>query len=439
MTIYVDDSATGGDDDGTSAANAYLTIAQAISEPPDAGEKVLVAVGHTDIGSGGDWGGTRDNPVIIISADLSDDSYSPGASIISTGSLAWSGSHETWGMTIHTKDNATGDLTIVGSGDHAKFYDCKIGWGDDFFLGGQTGRIEFWDCEWNHLASTSEQASFLNAGSGAAFTFHRLVLTGVNGSLDFFTAWVDGISIYFYDSDLSSWGAKDFGALAQNCHIYLRDCKTSGVLTGGSFADNCSLLSERSGSGTNTPLGLTFYEDRFGTVETVPANTIFRTGGADDGEQSGPISWEMKSSSLCKIRIHALRSPPIGVYVAGGASKTFTVNLAHTNKGGGGVGSRFTDEELWIELSGPDDAAGAQGFDESTRPGHSPTIPYGDPQTAAVEAAEASASWNGSGVADTETRAIIYTPNYAGVVQIRVCLAKPSLVAVYIDPKIVVT
>lgn len=440
MTIYVDDSRTGGTDAGTSWTNAYLTIAQAISEIPAASEKVLIASGHTDTGVGGSWGANKADPPIIISTNVSNDAYLKGASIISTGVLAWSGSHETHGMTLRTASNTSGDLTLSGSvGDVAKFFDCEIGWGDDFNLGHLKAQIEFNDVVWNHLASTSEQAQVGALADGGFIICRRLSFIGSSGAEALFGIFQQGVRIEIFDSDLSGWGAKDFGVMLEGAAAYIRDCKLpTGGLAPASIADTAKFLSERSSpSGTDTPLGLTLYKDRFGTVESVL--TPDRTGGADDGE-NGLISWEMKSSSECRIRVHPLRSPPIAAYVAGGSSITVTLNLAHTNKGGGGAGSRFTDEEFWIELSGPDTDAGAQGFDESTRPGHSPTLPYGDPQTAAVEASDTgAAAWNGSGVADEESRSITFTPNYAGPVIVRACLAKPSLTAVYIDPKLLIT
>ena len=437
MTIYIDDTATGGTDAGTSWANAYLTIAQAILEPAAAGEKVLIAYTHTDTGAGGTWGGTRDNPVIIISTDPADDSYRVGAAITGSSMLAWNGNFETYGMTLKTASGTPGDLTISASTDKSlKFFDCEIGWGDDFTLAGAGGVfVEFNDVIWNHLGTTSEAINISSLFDGGVVICRRVFTTGSNGSERLFRSLNQGVRIYMTNCDLSGWGAKNFGELREGASVHLIDCKIDvGGLSPIDVLESSDFLSERCGSGTDTPQGLTLYQTEYGTVESETA--VYRTNGADDGEQANAQAWKMVSdASNCLERVWPLRSPPIAVYSAGGSSKTFKLFLAHDGIGGG-AGGKLQDDEFWIELGGPDIDAGAQGHDETTRPGASATIPYGDPQTAAADLTTDSAStWNGSGIGTKEEVSITFTPNYAGPVFIRACLAKPN-VTIHIDPKI---
>lgn len=84
MTKYVDSNATGGNDDGTSWTDAYLTIQQALTNASSS-EEVWVAAGstpHNETFTAGNVtlncvNGFHGTEVKVISIDPSDDSYDP--------------------------------------------------------------------------------------------------------------------------------------------------------------------------------------------------------------------------------------------------------------------------------------------------------------------------------------------------------------------------
>jgi hypothetical protein len=159
-----------------------------------------------------------------------------------------------------------------------------------------------------------------------------------------------------------------------------------------------------------------------GTVETDTAR--YRDNGASDGERTNPYSWSLDTAAGSNVieLYEPLESPPIAGWTDGDAS------TAHTYRVYVASGATLQDDEVWVELIGPNDAAtDSLGVRKTTRP---------DPlATPANLTTDASSTWNGADVTTKQQIDVVYTPDKPGPITARVYVAKPSE-RVSIDPKI---
>jgi hypothetical protein len=150
----------------------------------------------------------------------------------------------------------------------------------------------------------------------------------------------------------------------------------------------------------------------------------YRTGGAKDSERTNPISWDFDTTvgSVRGWPGHAFVGPPITAWTDGDASTSHTYRVAFASD------ATIQDDELWMELEGPNDAAtNSLGVIKTTR-----LAPRG---TAANYTTDASSSWTGSGVGTKQYMEVSYTPDKPGPVTVRVYMAKASD-NIYVDPLI---
>jgi hypothetical protein len=150
----------------------------------------------------------------------------------------------------------------------------------------------------------------------------------------------------------------------------------------------------------------------------------YRTGGAKDSERTNPICWDMDTTvhSVRGYPGHPLVSPPITAWTDGDASTAHTYRIAIASD------ATIQDDEFWVELEGPNDAAtNSQAVFQSSRVA---------PLTAAANlTTDGSSTWTGSGVGTKQYVEVSYTPDKPGPVTVRCFLAKASD-NVYVDPKI---
>lgn len=150
----------------------------------------------------------------------------------------------------------------------------------------------------------------------------------------------------------------------------------------------------------------------------------YRTGGASDGVRSTPICWDFNTSvgSVRGYPGHALEGPPISAWTAGNGSTAHVYRVAFASD------ATINDDEIWIELEGPNDAAtNSLAALKTTR--------VAPRTTAAAYTTDTGATWTGSGVTTKQYMQITYTPDKPGPVTVRVMMAKASD-NIYIDPKI---
>ena len=442
-TRYVD-SAAAGANNGTSWTDAYTSLGSAVSGA-SAGDLILVDDGHSETLSASATytsAGTVAAPVKIVSVDKTTDptnSYSAGATIQTNGTsldVAFDGHFRIFGITFTVDRN----FDVSGDEEYVYFEGCTIQ-GRSGTVGAvririgtnnQLTRIEFVGCTVNFSNSVSAAAEIqlsrditLVRFRDCTFTPHasqtHLVgfVTLTSGKLI-----IENSDLSGFPNNLSTWSTANGGL-----ELIVRRCAvpsawiTSAPYT-GTLGANGSIILESCASGTITvpPLWLSRRHDGWGAIAS--SLSRYRTGGADDGEQANAHSWEMVSNANALEVYNPLESPPMVVWVAGGASKTFTIYVAS--------GATLNDDDFWIELSGPDDAASATGR------GHRVTGRMAPQATPAALTTDGTSTWNGTGVGTKQKVSITYTPDIAGPVTIRCFLAKPST-TIYIDPSPEVT
>ena len=150
----------------------------------------------------------------------------------------------------------------------------------------------------------------------------------------------------------------------------------------------------------------------------------YRTGGASDGVRTNPISWDFDTTagSVRGYPGHALEGPPISAWTDGDATTAHTYRIAVASD------ATINDDEMWIEVEGPNDAAtNSLAVFNTTRVA---------PETAAAAlTTDSGSTWTGSGVGTKQYMQVSYTPDKPGPLTVRVFMAKASD-NVYVDPKI---
>jgi hypothetical protein len=121
------------------------------------------------------------------------------------------------------------------------------------------------------------------------------------------------------------------------------------------------------------------------------------------------------------IPVRLWRVPPLQ-WTDGDASTAHTFRIAIASD------ATINDDEFWIELEGPNDAAtDSKAVFQSSR--------VAPRTTAAALTTDASSSWTGSGVGTKQYAEVSYTPDKPGPISVRCYLAKASD-NVFVDPKI---
>lgn len=156
----------------------------------------------------------------------------------------------------------------------------------------------------------------------------------------------------------------------------------------------------------------------------VNEQTLVRTGGASDGTTA--MSFEMVSSSGTLL-FHPLVSPEIVQWNdTTGSAKTVTVEILHDSA------TALTDAEIWIEVI----YLGTSGFPQGTIISDRATDVFATPanQTSSSE------TWTTTGMANPNKQklAVTFTPQEKGYFVAQVHLAKGSY-TVYVDPLLTVS
>ena len=161
--------------------------------------------------------------------------------------------------------------------------------------------------------------------------------------------------------------------------------------------------------------------------------TIIRTGGASDGTTG--LAWKMVSSAKAQYPSTKLESPEIMQWNSTLSSITATVEIVHdTNVAGGqgaGTGSRFQDDEIWLEVM----YLGTSGFPLGTWIGDCKA----DVLATAADQADSSETWTTTGLTTPQKQklSVTFTPAEIGYIVARVVMAKASK-TIYVCPKMTV-
>ncbi len=424
MTDYYVDSAgsdTSTYDTWAKAANSIATV----DSLAVAGDRIFVASSHSETSTGIlTFANTHANPVLIISADKTSGepptTYTRGASIDSAASARLVGSFQAYGI-----DFTNDWLDMTQSLRSLKyFYDCTVQGKRIWFTNIDCSHVIFDSCTVK-VTETSAQWGFLVGSGVVEFLNCDIQGTGTTPKLFKIITIDEFHNVKMTGCDLSDWDVIFTGSSSPNlvrCHIANCQMKSGWAWSDATTAEwGRELIAESCAVGTPdaTQLGLTEHQTMFGKITSVTSE--YRTGGADDGVQVNEHSWKMDSSvneAVLETYL-ALKSQWNVRWVAGGSSITLTWYVAS--------GGTLNDDDFWIEYFYPDTAATS-----SAR--HKYATTRADPLATPVALTTDSAStWSGSGVGTKQKISATFTPDIAGPVKFRACLAKPAT-TVYFDP-----
>lgn len=439
-TLFVNSNAVGANN-GTSWADAYTSIVSTVGAATAAGDVVKVEYRHVQRAAGValslDWyNGTRANPVKLFSVDKDNgDALRSGAIVGTDGSnfwelavrgcifghgLVWEAGYRIYLANLIVEFQRYENCTFK-TGTYANGGELALGSAAAY----QAVHIELIDCTYHPvtfaaISITADKKIKISRLTLAGGTPGSTPLLGLGGHADY--ASLTGVTIE--DSDLSAVTNLAAVNAVGLFEIEFKRCKlhASAVAAFGTMSSRfLSVYLENCDDGTITlpPLGLTSKDTYFGKVSSTL--TCYRTGGADDGLQANPHSWEMTTNANA-LEIY---SPLESIFRY-----------------------RFVDPDASIA------GATAKGIFTSTRC---------SPLTApAALTTDGSSVWNGSGVGTKQKISLVLTngktltvyvasgvtlendefwievsepDQVGGLVEVKFFLAKPSTM-VYVDPKL---
>lgn len=233
------------------------------------------------------------------------------------------------------------------------------------------------------------------------------------------TALIEGV-------DLSALTGTIVGAQSAASKFLFRNCKFNASATfsatqtvPGAQVDlvNCSSDSKN------------YRRERYNMMGTMTTEiVIVRTGNGTDGlpgatDGTTPVSWKFVTTANVKPHI-PFKSPPIMLKnTVVGTPVTLTVECVID------AGAVLNDEDMWLEIEG----LGTASFPLS--------VFYNDNKATVLSAAAAQTAstiaWTTTGLSTPQKfkLQVTFTPQIAGDITARICVAKPST-TVYADPKL---
>lgn len=225
-----------------------------------------------------------------------------------------------------------------------------------------------------------------------------------------------------------------YGSGINSGKFVVRDCKLPASWTGLLVASGLVGPGERfemyNCDSTDTNYRL-WIEDYAGSIKS--ETTIVRTGGASDGTTG--LSWKMVTSANAEYPLIKLESGEIMAWNSTLSSITATVEIVHdTNVAGGqgaGTGSRFQDDEIWLEVM----YLGTSGYPLGTWIRDSKA----DVLATAADQTDSSETWTTTGLTTPQKQKLscTFTPAEVGYIVARVVVAKASK-TIYVCPKLTV-
>lgn len=434
MTAYYVRSGASGSANGTSWANAYTTLATALSGKA-AGDIFYVSEDHSESSATAitlTFPGTNANPNLVYCVDhtgsvppVSADRRAT-ASIATTGnnSITQSGSVVIDGVTF-TAGNSTGSPTLNfpnASGNFTKLLNCSLVIGST----GSSGRINNGAAGVNgvklELVNTTVQfaATSQSIALFGEFVWSKTPLAVAGATLPttlfLFNASRQG-GIFCGGVDLSAVaGTLVDPTNSGGASIIFKNCKLNAAVTVAANqnvpGNNDIELLNSDSSGTN------YRNERYRYAGTLTTEaTIVRTGGASDG--TTPVSHKIVTTANASLNI-AFESFPLAIW-----NDTVGSSVTATVYGIWGGGSVPNNDDIWIEAEYLGSSGGPLGSFVSS----------GKANGLASNAALSSdaSSWGGSTTAFKTS--VTFTPQQKGLVYITVKAAKASS-TFYIDPKI---
>jgi hypothetical protein len=433
-------------DDGSTWALADATIGGSMAGDA-AGDTTWLSDNHAESVAGAQTfacAGTVTTPSRILCGD---DSAEPPTALATTatitstsGGLTITGSFYCYGVAFITSttfatNSATGATVQIY--EACAFKTTAAGTTPQLTFGGTANnmvRVELLNC----TLKAGGTANAINI-AGEVVIRGGSFESGTAAMVSVFRPQVDRTHSLFDCSgfDFSNLGSSVnlfFGTGVASGRFVIRDCKLPASWSGSLVASGLVGMGERfemyncDSADTNYRL---WVEDYAGSIKQ--ETTIIRTGGASDGTTG--LSWKMATSANAEYPTIKLESPEIHRWNSTLSAITVNVEIVHdTNVAGGqgaGTGSRFQDDEIWLEVM----YLGTSG------------VPLGtwvrdckaDVLATASDQTDSSETWTTTGLTTPQKQAlsVTFTPAEVGYIVARVVVAKASK-TIYVCPKLTV-
>lgn len=440
MTVRYVNSAAAGANNGTSWSDAYTSIAAALSGS-SAGDTIYVSQSHNFSSASSITyasPGTVGNPVSVICAN---DGASPPTSLETTGKesvtgsavILWTGSQIWYGIECVGGDGASSsNMTWGSTAAYAqRFSACK-------FTQGSTGSNFRWNC-----------GVVTSGGSNALVSFHECTFKANHASTQFIFLAQTRLIECSVDADGTIPTTLFNFSYGVSANVYSYGCDWSALGSGKNLVDisadiahqvyiqNCKVNASVSLT-TGTHSGAGGMDVRFSNVDSGATNLISRivaSGGIVSTETVIVLSGGMSNGATSFSRKLATGSgatplEPLSTEwyqywnTATGSPVNISTELVTDNV-------TLTDAECWLEV----EYLGDSGSPKSTI-GTSEAALLATPSNLT----SSSATWTTTGLT-TPTKqkiTVAVTPQLAGPIRARVCMAKASTTA-YADLKILST
>lgn len=451
--IYV--RSTDGLDTDTGAtwalAKATLTGAAAIDA---AGDTIFVSQAHAETTAASiafAIAGTVAAPSQILAAN---DAAEPPttlstASVTTTGAgnITLTGVFYCYGIAFNCGTGATGGVRInvsnaAAAGNRQVYEACdfnipETGVGNLLRIGNASpvnADAEFINCRFRvGVNSTQIQVIARTRITGGSW------ISGTTTPTTIFTTILGGpYDLVVENHDFSNLGAAvnlfAGGAAVTHGKAVFRNCKLPATWTGSLWSStptNPGLRAEMYNCDSTDTNYRLWVEDYAGSTKS--ETIVIRTGGASDGTTG--LSWKMVSSANARYPTVKLESPEIMQWNSTLTALTATVEIVHdinvVGGQGAGTGSRFQDDEIWLEVM----YLGTTGFPLGTwiRDSKANVLAAAADQTDSTEA------WTTTGLTTPQTQklSVTFTPAKIGYIVARVVVAKAGK-TIYVCPKLTV-
>jgi len=439
--IYVSSSGsnTAPYDTWAKAATTWQTGIGALA----AGDRLLVDSNFTQTYASGNltftFPGTVLNPNTILSLDIIDDSYAPGAEfLITAGSLTVNGSFYARGVTWKCPITSVSNYSVTIYGGSVVVLnvleDCDIG-----SLAGGTGASLSLG---NNANIDPPYIRLINCN---LYLPKRLTFNG--GRMDIIGGAIAGTNSSLTEMLVASSSGEgtrinvvglDMSALPASADLVGGNISESGVI----YFDSCRMPAGWSGAywnQTTTALhavveavnchegDVNYHSYKGEYTGTILTDTgIYRDSGASDG--TTPLSWKMTTNANAAEVFSQLRTYRMEVWnETVGSPITLTAHFVHDSA------TNLQDDEIWLECVYPNNASYVTRVLETDR--------RANPAVAPSDHAASIETWTGTSGFSNENKqkpSVTVTPQQIGWISLQVALSTASK-TIYVCPKVEVS
>ena len=381
--IYVDTNASAGSANGTSWANAYLTIQAALGVWTIADEIWVASDSFETYTTTQTLTATNDTDTLrvpLYRVNSSTNLYDPtpqdttGSDQIATttaGDEIRISCNSAW---YGFKFICASHFTLAFDNDHSPYFeDCEITYGT-VTVGSQLQnfsdvRCVAINCYFRNILTAD---SYLDCDNGGDTLFIGCFFNSsahVNGYVRMTNQFAAGSKIEFISCDftlLSNFILVDASVAAGTGNATFRDIKFTNCIFKSTYVlydtltDVAGLVIEM--DGCSVLAGSEYIHRRVTFLgEMLATLSSYRTGGY--AEEDGDINLSLQLSSLSQCRVsHSIKTTPITGYINSTGNKTFTIELIEN------FTTALTERECWMEIQFYNNAASQrQGIDTTTK------------------------------------------------------------------------